>query len=165
MQNPGTEKSIVIGKILTTHGVHGQMKVQSMTHHPSDLGKITPFMIEGQTFLQWTTFKSMGKPGIFLARLPEINTLEQAALLRHAPITIARSQLPPVDGEIYYSDLENKAVMDCHGTNMGTVLHVHDFGAGPVLELSPSGIMISFYDITDPDAETLTLKLSQEIFC
>ena len=109
------EKPIVVGKVLTTHGVHGQLKVQSMMQFPGTLEHITPFWINGRPFTQWSHFKSMGKPGLFLARLPEIITMDQASALRHSHILVHRSQLPEVDGETYYTDLENKPVIDCHG--------------------------------------------------
>lgn len=156
--------SMVIGKVLTTHGVRGQIKVQSMMQNPWDLATISPFMINGQCFTEWSHFKTMGKPGIFLASLPNILTMDQALIFRHASITIDRSQLPDVDGEIYYKDLEQKHVMDCDGVLMGYVIHVHDFGAGPVLELSETGLMISFYAIIDADADILQLKLPLQSF-
>jgi 16S rRNA processing protein RimM len=158
------EKPIVVGKILTTHGVHGQMKVQSMMQIPGMLEHIAPFSINGATFSQWSYFKSMGKPGLFLGRLPEIITMDQASVLRHSHILVHRSQLPELEGETYYADLEKKPVVDCHGVPMGHVVWVHDFGAGPVLELDPSGVMISFYAIEDADADVLQLKMPKHTF-
>ena len=157
-------KAVVVGKVLTTHGIHGHLKVQSMMQNPKDLGKLSPFCIHEQSFIQWSTFKPTGKPGIFLASGPHILTIDQAIPFRHACIMIDRAQLPHVDGEIYYSDLENKQVMDCDAVPMGYVIHVHDFGAGPVLELSESGLMISFYAIIDPDADRLHLKYPLQSF-
>jgi 16S rRNA processing protein RimM len=158
-QNP-----IVIGKILTTHGVRGQLKIQSMMEIPDHLGKMTPFWINDMAFNQWHVLKPTGKADIFLGQLPEINTMTQAQLLRHQTILVDRSQLPAIDGAIYYTDLENKAVIDADGQDMGQVLYVHDFGAGPVLELTPSGLMISFYAIVLPEAPVLQLNLPGSAF-
>ncbi len=155
---------IIVGKVLTTHGVRGQIKVHSFMQNPWDLGNASPFWINDQHFTQWSHFKPMGKPGVFLASLANIVTMNQAEIFRHAHIVIDRSQLPDVEGEIYYKDLEGKAVMDCHGTPMGHVVHVHDFGAGPILELSETGLMISFYAIVDPGSDVLQLKSAHESF-
>jgi 16S rRNA processing protein RimM len=150
---------VIVGKVLTTHGVRGQIKVHSFMENASDLGTIRPFWINDQHFPQWRHFKPMGKPGIFLASLANIDTINQAEPFRHAHIIIDRSQLPDVEGEIYYKDLEGKEVIDCHGTPMGQVVHVHDFGAGPILELSETGFMVSFYAIVDAGCAVLQLKL------
>lgn len=158
-RNLPPERSLVVGKVLTTHGVQGQLKIQSMMQNPSDLGKIRPFFIQDRVFTQWELFKSMGKPGVFLGRLPGVSTMEEAAILRHGLITIHRSQLPPCEGEIYHVDLLHKSVVDRDGLPLGSVFHVHDFGAGPVLELEPSGLMVSFYAIEEAEAEVLRLKM------
>ncbi len=155
---------MIIGKILTTHGVRGQIKVHSFMQNPWDLAHTSPFWIHDQCFTQWSHFKPMGKPGIFLASLPNIISLNQAETFRHAHIIIDRSQLPDVEGEIYYKDLEGKAVVDCHGTPMGQVVHVHDFGAGPILELSETGLMISFHAMVDAGSDVLQLKSALETF-
>ena len=156
-------KPIVIGKILTTHGVQGQVKIQSMMHIRARLATITPFWIMDKAFTKWSFFQTTGRPDIFLARLEGIATMDDALALRHALILVDRSQLPTMEGEIYYSDLENKAVIDSHGLSLGIVKYVHDFGAGPVLELDPTGIMVSFYAIIDADADILKLNISSEI--
>jgi 16S rRNA processing protein RimM len=155
---------IIVGKVLTTHGVRGQIKVHSFMQNPWDLGNTRPFWINGQYFTEWSHFKPMGKPGFFLASLSNIVTMNQAEIFHHAHIVIDRSQLPDVEGAIYYKDLEGKAVIDCHGTSMGHVVHVHDFGAGPILELSETGLMISFYAIVDPGSDVLQLNSAHESF-
>jgi|LauGreDrversion4_2_1035121.scaffolds.fasta_scaffold25202_2 16S rRNA processing protein RimM len=155
---------MIVGKVLTTHGVRGQIKVHSFMQNPWDLGNTSPFWINNQHFTQWSHFKPIGKPGVFLASLANIISLNQAETFRHAHIIIDRSQLPDVEGEIYYKDLEGKAVVDCHGTPMGQVVHVHDFGAGPILELSETGLMISFYAIVDAGSDVLHLKSTLETF-
>ena len=162
--HPTPTNPIIVGKVLTTHGVRGQIKVQSFTQNPSDLGKMHPFWINGQHFTEWRHFKPMGKPGIFLASLANVTTMNQAELMRHASVVIDRSQLPEISEAVYYSDLEGKSVTDCHGILMGHVVHVHDFGAGPILELSETGLMISFYAIIDATLPILQLKLPMESF-
>ena len=167
--NPAAEhcpprQPIIVGKVLTTHGVRGQIKVHSFMQNPQDLGSTSPFWINDQHFTQWSHFKPMGKPGVFLASVASVVTMNQAESFRHAPIIIDRSQLPNVEGEVYYQDLQGKAVTDCHGAPMGQVVHVHDFGAGPILELSETGLMISFYAIVDADSDVLQLKLPIDSF-
>jgi 16S rRNA processing protein RimM len=162
---PIPHKPIVVGKVLTTHGVHGQLKIQSMMDIPAHLGNMTPFWINSVCYARWELLKPTGKADIFLGRLAEIHTMDQADMLRHHTIIVDRSQLPPIDGAIYYTDMEEKEVIDVDGVPMGQVLHVHDFGAGPILELNPSGIMVSFYDLIAPEAPVLQLKYPSSTFC
>jgi hypothetical protein len=120
------------------------------------------FALGGIVSITGDDFEKMNGFPNFWAWGYEDNSLQNRATRLN--FIIDRSQLPDVEGEIYYKDLEGKAVLDCHGTPMGHVVHVHDFGAGPILELSETGLMISFYAIVDGGSDVLQLKSALETF-
>jgi 16S rRNA processing protein RimM len=59
--------------------------------------------------------------------------------------------------EFYYADLVGLAAEDLHGTPLGTIVAVHNFGAGDLLELKPANggdtVMLPFTAETTPSID------------
>ena len=60
-----------------------------------------------------------------------------------------RERLPPLAAdEFYHADLIGLSAVTVDGADIGTVVAIHDFGAGDILELKPQGggttIMVPF---------------------
>ena len=68
--------------------------------------------------------------------------------MRGVTLYVARESLPePNDGEFYHADLLGMVVKTQDGAPLGSLLAIHDFGAGEVAELAPrkgSTIMVPF---------------------
>ncbi len=66
-----------------------------------------------------------------------VSDRDAAEALRGADLYVARSVLPPADGEdeYYHSDLIGLDAVSPDGAAIGTVLAVHNFGAGDLLEI------------------------------
>ena len=62
---------------------------------------------------------------------------DAAAALNGTDLYVARSALPASDDadEFYYADLIGLAALTPDGKRLGTVIAVHDFGAGDMLEI------------------------------
>ena len=79
---------------------------------------------------------------------------------------MARSVLPEVaDDEIYHADLLGMEVSAPNGEIFGSVLAIHDFGAGEIVEVKPvSGpsIMLPFDSghVVEIDVETARIVLT-----
>ena len=72
----------------------------------------------------------------FAAQVEGVVTKEDADALRGIDLFATREQLPQADDdEFYYADLIGLAVFDTGGTELGTVKHVMDHGAGDLLEV------------------------------
>ena len=60
--------------------------------------------------------------------------------MRNVDLLVPRDRLPPAAADEYYhADLIGLAAEDTHGRPLGTVIAVHDFGAGDLLEIVPQG--------------------------
>jgi 16S rRNA processing protein RimM len=155
------DQFVVLGQIVTAHGVKGGLKIKSFTEQPQSLFSFAPFWVGDQKNQSWVRFHSLGKD-FFIAFLGGVNDRTTALALRGQLIHIMRSQLPDDSDHVYYVDLQGRQVVDVHGHPVGCVKWVHDFGAGPVLEMKDTGHMMSLRDIHNADDQVLRLRYAVE---
>src|SRR5262245_17010522 len=71
-----------------------------------------------------------------VARFKGVSDRNAAETLCHIELYVARDRLPPPDDdEFYHSDLIGLAVVDTQGGALGSVVAVHNFGAGDLIEI------------------------------
>lgn len=124
---------VTLAVIIGAHGVTGEVRLKVFTE---DLGRYKSF--NGGTL----SLKSVrhGSNGM-IARIAEVTTRNAAEALRGTALTVARSELPPLeDGEYYHADLLGLAVMSSDGEAIGQVVAIDDFGAGDVLEIERESV-------------------------
>lgn len=135
--------TVVVGKITTTHGLKGTVKVLPMTENKDRFYQIEKIMAElangRQKFL---TIKQISpfKEG-FLIDFAEITDVNAAALLRGAYLQIPRSQaLELEEGEYYIFEIIGAKVITDSGEELGTLTDVIETGANDVYEVqTPEG--------------------------
>jgi 16S rRNA processing protein RimM len=153
------DKRICIGAFASAHGVRGEIKVKSFTADPADVAAYGPVEAEkgGATY----TLKLLRepKPGLFVARVAELRTREDAEAVRGTKLYVARSKLPPPDeDEFYYEDLIGLHAVTSEGAPYGQVKAVLNHGAGDILELSQvpdvkSAVLIAFTKEAVPEID------------
>lgn len=130
-----------MGRLGSTYGLKGYLKVQSFTEQPENLFDYSPWFIRRRGG-DWREVKvEAWKPhgDTFIVKLDVVNVKEEAALLTGMDIGIKRSSLPALsDDELYLSDLIGCTVIGLEGVNLGVVSRVVDHGAAPIMEVSPS---------------------------
>jgi 16S rRNA processing protein RimM len=76
---------------------------------------------------------------------------------------VAREKLPrPEVDEFYHADLVGLTAQKQNGETIGTVKAIHNFGAGDLLEIEPSGgatIMLPFNEATVPLVDIAAKKI------
>lgn len=136
MTNIDPSTLIVVGKIGSTYGVKGWLKIHSYTEYGPDITNYQPWYISNQSG-GWDTFKiedSNAQDHQILAKFSGIDTPEQAKVYAGRTIAITRSQLPQLPtNEFYWSDLEGLEVIDTNGQSLGIVQYVMATGANDVL--------------------------------
>src|SRR5438309_4021277 len=76
--------------------------------------------------------------GHLVARFRGIEDRGAAERLANVRLFVPRERLPPLEAdEFYHADLIGLSAVKADGTEIGTVVAVHDFGAGDILELAP----------------------------
>lgn len=130
-----------MGRLGSTYGIKGYLKVQSFTEQPENLFDYSPWFIR-QRGEDWREVQvEAWKPhaGGFIVKLATVDTREAAQAYTGSDIGIRRSSLPPTsDGEFYLCDLEGCKVIGLKDVCLGTVSRIVDQGAAPLLVVSPS---------------------------
>ena len=127
---------IKVGKVGSTYGVHGWIKILSYTEYGEGILDYHPWYIssDGEN---WRTIdvedgRLHGKRVI--VKFKGINNPEEAALLTGQLIGITRAQLPELKkDEFYWSDLEGLTVINKQGETLGTVIYLMETGSNDVL--------------------------------
>lgn len=127
---------VIIGKIGTTYGISGWLKIFSYTDSVSDILDYSPWYIEdtqhGWQELALTAGRAHGK-GV-IVKIANIDNPEQARLLTGKNLAILRSQLPVLSkDEYYWRDLVGLNVIDQHGVDLGKVVYLMETGSNDVL--------------------------------
>lgn len=126
-----------VAVIAGAHGVHGAVKVKSFTAVPADFAVYGPLLGEdGEVILLPKNPRPVGNA--FTMRSEQITSREQALAMRGTKLFVPRDVLPePDEDDYYYADLVGLDVKSTDGKRVGTVHAVHEFGAGPMLEIQP----------------------------
>jgi 16S rRNA processing protein RimM len=126
---------LIVGKIASTYGVQGWLKVVSYTEPTQGIADYTPWYLEengGFEPIDVTEVREYGK-GI-IAKFVGYDNPEKARLMTGKRIAILRSQLPSLDkDEYYWSDLEGLTVIDQNGVNLGQIVYIIETGSNDVL--------------------------------
>ncbi len=134
---------IQLGVIGRPHGVRGLVHVVSHTQDPAALADYGPLDDgAGRRFvLRW---RNQGGAELIAAVAELVDGSEvpvtdrdAAARLTNTRLFIDRARLPePEAEEFYLADLLGLAAHDAAGARIGSVVQVHDYGAGVSLEIA-----------------------------
>ena len=127
---------VTVGKIGSTYGVRGWLKIHSYTEISTDILNFSPWYL-ADTQKQWHALNiEEGKVhglGI-IAKFTGVNTKEDARPFAGKIIAITRSQLPELKKhEYYWSDLEGLTVINKDGIILGKVVYLLATGSNDVL--------------------------------
>lgn len=132
---------ITVGKIGSTYGVKGWLKIHTYTEFSASILQYKPWYISNPNG-SWTKIDvEDGRPHgkTIVVKFAEINTPEGARLLTNRMIAITRAQLPELGKEEYYwSDLEGLTVIDQHGNTLGQVAYLMETGSNDVIVIKDS---------------------------
>lgn len=127
---------VCVAQIGAPHGVRGEVRLRAFTVDPATITRIGPLASEdGRAFVIEALRPAKD---MFIARLKGVGDRTAAEKLTNLRLYVAREALPePEEEEFYHADLIGLAATLADGTVVGTVVAVHNFGAGDVLELRP----------------------------
>lgn len=131
---------IVLGKIVSVHGVKGEVKVYSFTDPLNNLldYRHWTLMRDGET-QQVELVKGRTQGNVLVAKLKGLDDREVARTYAGFEILIPRDQLPDLDdGEYYWHQLIGLQVVDHVGQLLGKVDHLLETGANDVIAVKPT---------------------------
>ncbi len=135
---PPPEQRLVLCVIGAPHGVRGECRVKSFTGDPmaiADYG--TLFAADGRAFeIDDGRFL---KDDMLVVKFAGMSDRDEVAKLTGTELFVDRANLPETEEEeeFYHADLIGLDAVEATGESVGTVLIVHNFGAGDILEIRP----------------------------
>ena len=145
---------ICVARIGAPHGIKGEVKLWSFTADPAAVKDYGPLESEDGT-LRFEIEAVRPAKDHLVARLSGVRDRDAAARLTNVDLYVPRDRLPaPAAEEFYHADLIGLRAEDRDGTTLATIVGIHDFGAGDLLELRPPGaantVLMPFNDTTVP---------------
>ena len=129
------DRLIEMGVFSVPHGVRGQIKLRSYTEIPDDVVSYGPLQdMQGRSY----KVSIVGQAGdMLIASVEGVKDRNEAERLKNIKLYVQRSALPkPKKGEYYHEDLKGLHVVTADGKPYGTILSVHDFGAGTLVNIA-----------------------------
>jgi 16S rRNA processing protein RimM len=162
---------VCVAQFGAAHGVRGEMKLRTFTDDPLAFTEYGPLETEDRK--RTIEFESI-RPAKdhFVVRVIGIDDRNAAEALRNVRLFVPRDRLPPVedDDTYYHADLVGLDAVAPDGAALGTVLAIHNFGAGDIVEIKPpqgATLLLPFTETVVPKidlkARRMTIVLPQEI--
>ncbi len=158
---------VCLGQIGAAHGVRGEVRLHSFTADPAAIANYGPLETEnGRVF----SIESL-RPAkdYFVATLSGIADRNAAEQLANTKLYVPRERLPEPDAanEFYHADLIGLCVVDRAGRSLGSVVAVHNFGAGDLIEVRHADgeptQMLPFDEATVPEVDIAGGRLVVEM--
>jgi 16S rRNA processing protein RimM len=130
---------ICVARIGAPHGIKGEVKLWSFTADPAAVKDYGPLESEDGT-LRFEIEAVRPAKDHLVARLSGVRDRDAAARLTNVRLYVPRERLPvPAPDEFYHADLIGLRAESRDGAELATIVAIHDFGAGDLLELRPAG--------------------------
>lgn len=134
-ETPTTDNTLLIGQIVSSFGLKGQLKVRSYTDHVEHLRRRVKTVYLGpkrQAYQLRGAFEH--KPGLLILSLAGITDRDAAEELRGLEVAIRDRDAAPLDeGEYFIHQLYGLTVETEDGATLGKVREVLETGANEVL--------------------------------
>jgi 16S rRNA processing protein RimM len=148
---------ICVAQIGGAHGIRGEVKLKSFTGDPMAVTEYGPLESEDRS-RSFEIEAVRPAKGHLVARLRGIGDRNAAERLANVRLFVPRSRLPPpAPDEFYHADLIGLAAVTAEGVEIGSVVAVHDFGAGDILEVRPQAggrtLLLPFADAFVPSVD------------
>lgn len=146
---------VLLGVVGGAHGIKGEVRVKSFTQDPLDIKAYGPLFDAAGN--RYTIRSARVQKTVVVVRIAEVGDRNAAERLNGTELFVDRSVLPEEDEDAFYqTDLVGLAVETGTGEAVGTVIAVHDFGAGDLLEIAPprgASVMIPFSEAAVPEID------------
>ncbi len=155
-------RRVLLGVVIGAQGIRGEVKVKTFTGDPEAIGDYGPLSdAKAERQFRLKVRRVAGgkyKAGdVVIAAIQGIADRNAAEALKGTELYVSRDALPAAgDGEFYYADLVGLQAVTTEGRPLGTVVAVHNFGAGDMLEVKPEGgasVMVPFTDAAVPEVD------------
>ena len=158
------EDLIVIGKIVSVHGVRGDVKIYSFTDPIDNLLEYRRWTLRrGDEVKQVELVKGRLQGKILVATLKGLTEREEARTYADFEICIPRSELPQLTGDDYYwYQLQGLTIINQLEQVLGRVDHLLETGANDVMVVKPFDGSLDDRERLLPYTDQCVLKIDLE---
>ncbi len=132
------EKYLEAGVIVNTHGVHGDVKINSLCDTPFVFSKLKKLYIKKNSELteyRCTRNSVLGK-NMLVVHLEGCESVEDALWLKNVSVYADREDIPLPEGDFFIADIIGLPVIDSeNGTVYGKVTDIFNQGAQDLYEI------------------------------
>lgn len=155
------EKLLEAGKIINTHGIKGEVKIQPWTDNAEFLQKFKFLYIDG------APVRLLGgriHKDCLIARLEGVSDVNDAMVLKNKVVFIDRSEVKLPRGEFFLCDIIGAEVCTEDGVLLGKLTDILEMPAGNIYVVNGEREILipavpEFIIKTDIDAGVITVKL------
>ena len=131
------ETMLELGKVVNTHGIRGEVKIQPWCDDPIIFDELEYIYIGGK---RYDILKSRLHKNCVIAALQGVLDINTAETLRNQIVTVEREMLGELpEGTYYIADLEGMSVKTVDGEVLGTINEVIKTGSNDVYVLDCPG--------------------------
>lgn len=124
------------GKIVTTHGVRGEVKVEPWCNDPQLLLEAGTLYLDEEGRRPLKVESGRPQKGMLLLKFVGVDDMDAAAALRGKILYIHREQIPLEEGEYLIQDLLGCQVLDAdNGQLYGTLEEISNCGASDLYHI------------------------------
>lgn len=143
-----------VGKIVSTHGLNGDVKVDPWCDDGNFLCEFEELYLDSYGKEKIKILSAKVHKNIVLMRIDGVNSIEKAELLRGKVIFMDRNDVELSEGEHFIQDILGLDVFDVDtGTRYGKVTDVLKTGANDV------------YQVTSDDGKDYLIPVIEEVIC
>ena len=136
-KSESSPRRVCLGQFGAAHGVRGEVRLRSFTSDPAAIANYGPLETEDGRVFEITSLRPAKDH--FVATLAGIGDRKAAERLANIRLYVPRDRLPEPEqaDEFYHADLIGLTAIDRAGEKLGTVIAIHNFGAGDLIEVRP----------------------------
>lgn len=121
-----------IGKIVNTHGIRGEVKIQPWCDEPELFDELEYLFIEGE---KYNIVRNRFHKTCQIVQLENVNSIDDAERFKNQIVYINRDALELPDGRYYIADIEGLTVKEQNGRILGVVDEIIKTGSNDVYSL------------------------------
>jgi len=127
---------VLLGVFGAPHGVRGEIRLKSYTADPAAIASYGPLTTEDGRIFELVSVRP--QKDVLIARVRGLASRDAAQALTHVKLYAPRERLGEAEeDEFFHADLVGLRAETADGETLGTVVALHNFGAGDVLEIRP----------------------------
>ena len=130
------QDSVIIGKVISTHGIHGWLSILCFAHPPENLKNYDTFISLNDLIRQIYITDINIMPKKVIIKIKDYDNITLSENLIGKDILIDKSDMPIlVDGEYYWRELEGLEVVTSEEKFLGMVDFIFNNGSNDVLAI------------------------------